>query len=128
MEYRDREGKNGIWFICEDKFKTTDDSVWIKDRETTVWYPLEGIENIKAKIDPKNEYHQLSKNSIISAYKQFLKKQENPCECPPEFPQCICGKVQRLKILTRRPIRPADVEIETNPRARSAVLRAGEIL
>jgi 16S rRNA (cytosine1402-N4)-methyltransferase len=69
-------------------------------------------------------YHSLEDRIV----KQFLKKQENPCECPHEFPQCICGKVQRLKILTRRPIRPADIEIETNPRARSAVLRAGEIL
>jgi 16S rRNA (cytosine1402-N4)-methyltransferase len=69
-------------------------------------------------------YHSLEDRIV----KQFLKKQENPCECPPEFPQCICGNVQRIKILTRRPLRPDDAEININPRARSAVLRAGEIL
>jgi 16S rRNA (cytosine1402-N4)-methyltransferase len=60
--------------------------------------------------------------------KNFMKKQANPCECPPELPMCVCGKKPRLKILTRKAIKPSASEIEMNPRSRSARLRAAEIL
>ena len=46
------------------------------------------------------------------------------CLCPREFPVCICGKQSEVKILTKRPVAPSDDEIEHNPRARSAKLRA----
>lgn len=50
------------------------------------------------------------------------------CVCPPDLPVCGCGKAAELRILTRKPIRASDEEIERNNRARSAVLRAAERL
>ncbi len=58
--------------------------------------------------------------------KQFLKKEETGCTCPPDFPECRCGRAPRLKILTRRPIPPDANEVERNPRSRSAKLRAAK--
>ena len=50
------------------------------------------------------------------------------CTCPPEFPVCVCGKKPRLKLVSRKPITANDMELEHNPRARSAKLRVGEKL
>lgn len=48
------------------------------------------------------------------------------CICPKGSPICTCGKIRRLKILTKKPIIPSDNEVEENFRSRSAKLRAAE--
>lgn len=48
------------------------------------------------------------------------------CDCPPEFPVCICGKKPQVKLVPRKPILPSEQELEENPRARSAKLRVAE--
>ncbi len=50
------------------------------------------------------------------------------CTCPPDFPVCICGGKPTLKDITKKPILPTQLEIEENPRARSAKLRVAEKL
>ena len=48
------------------------------------------------------------------------------CTCPPSFPVCVCGKKPKVKLITRKPIVASDVELEENPRSRSAKLRVCE--
>jgi 16S rRNA (cytosine1402-N4)-methyltransferase len=50
------------------------------------------------------------------------------CRCPPDLPVCACGGVATFKPLTRSAVKASDDEIERNPRARSARLRAVEKL
>lgn len=56
--------------------------------------------------------------------KQAFRFQAGQCQCPPSRPQCECGAVRRVEILTRKALRPQEEEIAINPRARSAKLRA----
>ena len=58
--------------------------------------------------------------------KQVFGKMASPCECPPNFPVCTCGKKPIVPRITKMPIVPSDAEILENPRARSAKLRVVE--
>jgi 16S rRNA (cytosine1402-N4)-methyltransferase len=60
--------------------------------------------------------------------KQFFQREQRGCVCPPEAPQCVCGRVPRLRIITRHPLAPGEAEVVANPRARSAKLRVAERL
>ena len=69
-------------------------------------------------------YHSLEDRMV----KRFFKDEQKGCICPPDFPECVCGREKRLRILTRKVIRPSQEEIDSNPRARSARLRVAERL
>jgi len=58
--------------------------------------------------------------------KNVFARLQNPCTCPREFPICVCGKTQTVKIITKKPIAPSENELTENPRARSAKLRVAE--
>jgi 16S rRNA (cytosine1402-N4)-methyltransferase len=57
--------------------------------------------------------------------KRFMRDLERGCECPPDFPVCVCGREPQLRSLSRKPIRPSAAELAANPRAASARLRVG---
>ena len=48
------------------------------------------------------------------------------CICPPDFPQCICGKKPQGQLINKKPIEAAQEELENNNRSRSAKLRVIE--
>jgi 16S rRNA (cytosine1402-N4)-methyltransferase len=56
--------------------------------------------------------------------KRFLRDRARGCTCPPEFPVCVCGKEPEARLLTPKPVRPSATEVDHNPRAGSARLRA----
>ena len=58
--------------------------------------------------------------------KRALRRLEGECTCPPGMPVCACGKVERVKILTRHPVTASEEEVQRNPRSRSAKLRVAE--
>jgi 16S rRNA (cytosine1402-N4)-methyltransferase len=69
-------------------------------------------------------YHSLEDRIV----KNFLRDKANPCTCAPDFPICVCGLEPEFKILTSRPVMASEIEIQKNPRSRSARLRVGEKL
>jgi 16S rRNA (cytosine1402-N4)-methyltransferase len=56
--------------------------------------------------------------------KRFLADRARGCICPPELPVCVCGRKPEAELLTKRAISPGPEEVERNPRASSAHLRA----
>jgi 16S rRNA (cytosine1402-N4)-methyltransferase len=58
--------------------------------------------------------------------KTFFRDEQKGCSCPPKIPQCICGRSQTLKIITRKPLVPSEDEVAQNPRSISAKLRVAE--
>ena len=69
-------------------------------------------------------FHSLEDRIVKNAMQDAAKG----CTCPPEFPVCVCGKKPQVKLLTRKPVTASREELEDNPRARSAKLRACEKL
>ena len=58
--------------------------------------------------------------------KTRFRNNENPCTCPPSFPVCVCGKVPKGRVITRKPVVPTDEEINENSRSKSSKLRVFE--
>ena len=68
-------------------------------------------------------FHSLEDRIVKNTYRDLM----DPCTCPKNMP-CVCGKTATVQILTRKPILPSELEIEENPRSRSAKLRVLEKL
>jgi len=67
-------------------------------------------------------FHSLEDRIVKNSFRSW----ERTCICPPDMPVCTCGRQRKLKVLTAKPILPQPVEIDLNPRARSARLRTAE--
>jgi 16S rRNA (cytosine1402-N4)-methyltransferase len=69
-------------------------------------------------------FHSLEDRIVKDRFKTLARG----CTCPPDFPKCVCGIPPQISILTKRPVRPSQAEVQANPKARSAKLRAAERL
>jgi 16S rRNA (cytosine1402-N4)-methyltransferase len=67
-------------------------------------------------------FHSLEDRIVKNAFR----RNEKPCTCPPEFPVCVCGKVSKGRVVTRKPILPGREELDQNRRSASAKLRIFE--
>jgi 16S rRNA (cytosine1402-N4)-methyltransferase len=92
-------------------------------------HELEGLgEFVESAVDlliPDGRFAGISFHSLEDRIlKRELRKLSGHCECPPRMPVCSCGARKVVEVLTRRPVTAGDLELEENPRARSAKLRA----
>jgi 16S rRNA (cytosine1402-N4)-methyltransferase len=55
--------------------------------------------------------------------KRFFAAEARGCVCPPDLPVCVCGREPRLRLVTRKAVRPSPQEVADNPRSASARLR-----
>jgi 16S rRNA (cytosine1402-N4)-methyltransferase len=90
---------------------------------------LEGLgEFVESAIDlliPGGRFVGISFHSLEDRIlKRELRRLSGHCECPPRLPVCSCGARKAVEVLTRRPVIPGPGEVDENPRARSAKLRA----
>ena len=69
-------------------------------------------------------YHSLEDRRIKRAFQNWART----CVCPPRLPQCVCDARAQVRLLRRKVVTPSDQEIASNRRARSARLRALEVL
>ena len=67
-------------------------------------------------------FHSLEDRIVKNAFRT----NEHPCTCPPDFPVCVCGKVSKGRVVTRKPVLPGEKELEENSRSKSAKLRVFE--
>ena len=67
-------------------------------------------------------FHSLEDRIVKNAFR----RNEKPCICPPEFPVCVCGRVSKGRVITRKPILPGKEELAQNRRSASAKLRIFE--
>jgi 16S rRNA (cytosine1402-N4)-methyltransferase len=55
--------------------------------------------------------------------KRFFAAEARGCVCPPDLPVCVCGKEPRIRLVTRKAVRPSPAEVASNVRSASARLR-----
>lgn len=67
-------------------------------------------------------FHSLEDRIVKTAFRN----NENPCTCPPDFPVCVCGKISKGSVITRKAILPSEKELAENSRSKSAKLRVFE--
>lgn len=67
-------------------------------------------------------FHSLEDRIVKSGFN----KNEKPCTCPPSFPVCVCGKISKGRVITRKPVLPSEEELLVNSRSKSAKLRVFE--
>ncbi len=69
-------------------------------------------------------FHSLEDRIVKQRFASFCKG----CICPPDFPQCVCGRTPRGKLINKKPIEASERELAENNRSRSAKLRIIEKL
>lgn len=69
-------------------------------------------------------FHSLEDRIVKRSFAKLAKG----CQCPPDFPVCVCGIEPSLRIISKKPVMASKQEQAENPRCRSAKLRIAEKL
>ena len=94
-----------------------------KELETLSTILDDGVECLK----PSGRFCVISFHSLEDRLvKTMFRQLEKGCICPPDIPQCVCGRKGVLKVITKKPVVSTNDEVKKNPRARSAKLRVAE--
>jgi len=67
-------------------------------------------------------YHSLEDRIV----KNLFKRESSNCICPPRSFSCQCEHIAIIKQISRKVFKPSKIEINKNPRARSAKMRIAE--
>ena len=87
----------------------------------------ESIEGMIKALKPEGRLCIISFHSLEDRIvKKAFRTAEDPCNCPKDFPICTCGRKSLGRVISKKAIIPSDLEMEENPRARSAKLRIFE--
>lgn len=87
----------------------------------------ESIEGMIKALKPEGRLCIISFHSLEDRIvKKAFRTAEDPCICPKDFPICTCGRKSLGRVISKKAIIPSDLEMEENPRARSAKLRIFE--
>lgn len=85
----------------------------------------QGLESAFHLLKPSGRMAVISFHSLEDRIvKRYFRRLEKACLCPPEIPVCACDKTRTARLLNRSPVIPKEQEVDINPRARSAKLRA----
>ncbi len=92
------------------------------------------LENLKRGLEQAIEVLDTSGRLAVISYhsledrlvKRALAREAADCVCPPAIPQCVCAHAARLRLVSRRVVRPSPDEVRANPRSRSARMRVAE--
>ncbi len=60
--------------------------------------------------------------------KQFFRNESINCLCDPKIVLCSCNHQAKIKLISKKIIRPSEKEIEENPSSRSAKMRVAEVI
>ncbi len=132
---------NDAWKVAELIRKTTSTPLQRMDPATRCFQALRiavngELANLQSALDGLEQhlapggraavisFHSLEDRRVKTAFQAAVKG----CVCPPRFPQCVCHRKPWGRLLQRKPVRPSETEVQTNPRSRSAKLRALEHL
>lgn len=64
-------------------------------------------------------FHSLEDRIIKTVFREL----GSDCECPPDYPVCVCGKVKEAELVNKKPVVAGEEELKSNKRAESAKLR-----
>ena len=87
----------------------------------------ESLEGMMKALKPKGRlciitFHSLEDRIVKRAFRTA----EDPCICPKDFPICTCGRKSLGRVISKKAISPTALEMEENPRSKSAKLRIFE--
>ena len=87
----------------------------------------EFLEQVIDLLNPKGRLVVIAFHSLEDRIvKQVFQKEAGRCICFRPGDACTCPRVERVDLLTKKPLTPGEEETRANPRSRSAKLRAVE--